>query len=119
MQQGILGRVQAPISNAGAFPGCYALVYINRFSVRGNGTDQMRILQLAPGASNFLNDGLGNQGQFGVVAGGSSAPRAGGDYRFFVSVAGNTCNGQIMVISTEGFYTFNDGYSVIYDIITE
>src|SRR5437870_346419 len=68
MQMGVLGRVQAPISNAGAFPGCYALVYINRFSVRGNGTDQLRILQLAPGAINYINDGLGNQGQFGVVA---------------------------------------------------
>ncbi|HYL93852.1 MAG TPA: hypothetical protein VEW69_11930, partial [Alphaproteobacteria bacterium] len=46
MQMGVLARVQAPISNAGAFPGCYALVYINRFSARGNGTDQLRILQL-------------------------------------------------------------------------
>src|SRR5437899_11607612 len=28
MQQGGLRRVQAPISNAGGFPGCYSLVYL-------------------------------------------------------------------------------------------
>jgi hypothetical protein len=117
MQMGVLGRVQTPISNAGAFPGCYALVYINRFSVRGSGTDQLRILQLASGAINFINDGLGNQGQFGVVAGGSAAPQPGGQYRLSLTGSGNTFIGRIMDLSTGQFMTFNDGNGNLTDFI--
>jgi len=117
MQMGVLGRVQSPIPNSGAFPGSYALVYINRFSVRGNGTDQLRILQLAPNAANFLSDGLGNQGQFGVVAGGSAAPHPGGQYRLFLTGTGNSFRGQIMDLSTGLFMTFNDGNGGLTDFI--
>src|SRR5438876_1076171 len=48
MQMGVMARVQTPINLAGAMPACYALVYINRFSIRTNGTDQLRILRLGP-----------------------------------------------------------------------
>jgi len=117
MQMGVMGRVQSPINNAGAFPGCYALVYINRFSVRGTGTDQLRILQLGPNAINYINDGLGNQGQFGVVAGGSAAPHPGGQYRLFLTGTAANFRGQIMDLSTGQFMTFNDGSGALTDFI--
>jgi hypothetical protein len=117
MQMGVMGRVQSPIDNAGAFPGCYALVYINRFSVRGNGTDQLRLYEFAPGAATFLSDGLGNQGQFGVVAGGSAAPHPGGQYELILSGTGNTFRGQIKDLSTGQFLTFNDGNGNLTDYI--
>ncbi len=116
MQMGVMGRVQAPVAG-GAFPGCYALVYINRFSVRGSGTDQIRILRLGPNDITFLNDGLGNQGQFGVVAGGSSAPQPGGHYRLSLTATGNSLVGRIMDMSTGLYMTFNDGNGNLTDFI--
>src|SRR2546423_329942 len=59
MQFGVMARVQSPISNAGAAPACYALVFVNRYSVRTNGTDQLRILRLGPSELTYINDGLG------------------------------------------------------------
>ena len=118
MQMGVMARVQSPINNAGAFPGCYALFYINRFSVRGTGTDQLRIYQMAPAAANFLNDGLGNQGQFNVVAGGSSSPQPGrAGYRLIFSGHGNQFRGRIIDLSTGQFMTFNDGNGNLTDAI--
>jgi len=118
MQMGVIARVQSPVNNAGAFPGCYALVYINRFSVRGSGTDQLRILRLGPAEITFLNDGLGNQGQFGVVAGGSTAPRPGGaGYRLIFTGVGNQLRGQLIDRSSGNPMTFNDGNGNLTDFI--
>jgi len=116
MQMGVMARVQTPIG-AGVFPGTYALVYINRFSVRGNGTDQLRILRLGPAEITFLNDGLGNQGQFGVVAGGSAAPLPGGSYRLEFNGSGNTFMGRIRDNATGLYMTFNDGNGNLTDFI--
>ncbi len=116
MQMGLMARVQVPIG-AGIFPGTYVLLYINRFSVRGSGTDQLRILQLGPSAANFLNDGLGNQGQFGVVPGGSAAPQPGGAYRLEFSGSGYSFVGRIRDLSTGQYMTFNDGNGNLTDFI--
>ena len=118
IQQGVMARVQTPILDAGAFPGTYGFFYINRYTLRTNGTDQLRIYRLGPNDATFLNDGLGGQGQFSNPGpnsgffkdGGSAAPQPGGaGYRLFFYGRGNTFRGQIMDLSTGQFMTFNDG----------
>ena len=117
MVQGVIARVQSPISNAGAFPACYMLSYVNRFSVRTNGTDQLRIWAMGPNTLTYINDGLGNQGQFNVVPGGSSSPQPGGHYRLFFLGTGFSFIGKIMDLSTGQFMTFNDGNGNLTDYI--
>ena len=116
MNMGVMGRVQTPLPGT-TFPLGYALVYANRASAGGGGTDQLRLYKVISNSVGFMNDGLGGMGQFGVVAGGSAAPNPNGDYQLVFSGFGNVFTGQIIDKSTGLALTFNDGFGGLTDRI--
>jgi hypothetical protein len=105
---GVAARVQSPLSPT-AFPSSYALVYANRFSSGGGGTDQLRLYKTIPTTVGFMNNGLGNMGQFGVVAGGDAPPNPTNDYQLVFTGTNNVFTGQIIDKGTGLALTFNDG----------
>lgn len=116
---GVMARVQNPVSAGASIPSGYILAFVDRAQSGGGGTDQLRIFKTAVTANGlvFLNDGLGNQGQFGVVAGGSAAPHPGGDYRLEFTLTGSTFIGRIFDVSANAYMTFNDGNGGLTDFI--
>ncbi|NOS70937.1 MAG: PEP-CTERM sorting domain-containing protein [Verrucomicrobia bacterium] len=116
---GVMARVQAPPGGVfgASFPLGYALVYANRFSATGGGTDQLRLYKVVAGTVGFMNNGLGGQGQFGVVAGGSAPPNPTNDYQLVFTGYGNVFTGQIIDKSTGLAMTFNNGLGGLTDRI--
>ena len=111
MNMGVMARVQAPPGGVfgTSFPLGYALTYTDRFSAGAGGTDQLRLYKIVATTVGFMNNGLGNQGQFGVVAGGSAPPNPTNDYQLIFTGTGNVFTGQIIDKSTGLALTFNDG----------
>jgi hypothetical protein len=122
MNMGVMARVQSPLP-AATFPLGYALVYTDRFSSGGGGTDQLRLYKVVSGGLGFMNTTtLGGQtngslGQFGVVAGGSAPPDPSKDYQLVFTGKGNLFTGQIIDKSTGLALTFNDGFGGLTDKI--
>jgi len=108
MNMGVMARVQTPIP-AATFPLGYALVYTDRFSAGAGGTDQLRLYKVTAGAVGFMNNGLGNQGQFGLL-GGSAPPNPTNDYQLVFTGYGNLFTGQIIDKSTGLALTFDNGF---------
>src|SRR5207248_1250005 len=108
---GVMARVQNPITAGASLPSGYILGFVDRFQTGGGGTDQLRIFKTSETANGlvFLNDGLGNQGQFGTVAGGSAAPHPGGHYRLMFNLNGASFQGRIYDLDADAYMTFNDG----------
>jgi hypothetical protein len=112
---GVMARVQAPVPSS-SFPLGYALVYTDRFSAGGGGTDQLRLYKVVAGGLGFMNTTTGgsqtngNLGQFGVVAGGDAPPNPSKDYQLVFMGVGNLFMGQIIDKGTGLALTFNDGF---------
>lgn len=113
---GVMARVQSPLPGS-SFPLGYALIYANRFSGGAGGTDQLRLFKINSAAVGFMNNGLGGQGQFGVVVGGSAPPDPSKDYQLVFTGQGNVFTGQIIDKSTGVALTFNDGLGGLTDKI--
>jgi hypothetical protein len=116
MNMGVMGRVQTPLPGT-TFPLGYALIYTNRASAGGGGSDQLRLYKVISGGLGFMNAGVGLMGQFGTVVGGSAAPNPDGDYQLVFSGFGNLFTGQIIDKSTGLALTFNDGSGGLTDRI--
>ncbi len=122
MNMGVMARVQSPLPGT-TFPLGYALVYTDRFSAGGGGTDQLRLYKVVANGLGFMNTiTLGSQtngglGQFGVVAGGSAPPDPSKDYQLVFTGQGNLLTGQIIDKSTGLALTFNDGFGGLTDRI--
>jgi hypothetical protein len=121
MNMGVMARVQSPLPGT-TFPLGYALVYTDRFSAGGGGTDQLRLYKVVSNGLGFMNTTTGSEtngglGQFGVVAGGSAPPDPSKDYQLVFTGQGNVFTGQIIDKSTGLALTFNDGFGGLTDKI--
>ena len=122
MNMGVMARVQSPLPGT-TFPLGYALVYADRFSSGAGGTDQLRLYKVTTGGLSFMNTTTlgsqtnGNQGRFGIVAGGSAPPDPSKDYQLIFTGKGNLLTGQIIDKSTGLALTFDNGSGGLTDRI--
>jgi hypothetical protein len=104
-EMGLMSRVQA--APTGLLPNGYSMIYVNRFSAGGGGTDQLRIYRDSSAGHTLLT---GSDGQFAQAPNVTPPPNpATGDYQLIFGGQGSLLWGQVKDLSSGLLLEFSTG----------
>jgi len=107
-EMGVMARVTPPSpANSGLLPVGYTMIYVNRFSAGGGGTDQLRIYKDGAAIHTLLT---GSQGQFAQAPNVTPPPNPSlADYQLIFGGQGSVLWGEIRDLNTGLLMDFSTG----------